>query len=166
MQDRIVDTITVYSLPGFREPVNCFTHLIAAVVFLGLSARLVRRGQGHSGRAAALAIFGFTSVFLLSMSSVYHMLWPGNGRAVMERLDVAAIFRPHRRHLHARLCDFVSRTRPLPAALADLGRGDSGDYVSDPLLRVLLGLGGHGSVFGLWLDWGHLRPGSLEAVFV
>ncbi len=92
MHDRIANAITVYSLPGFREPVNCFTHLIAAVVFVGLSARLVRRGQGHSGRAVSLAVFGFTSVFLLSMSSIYHMLWPGDGRAVMERLDVSAIF--------------------------------------------------------------------------
>lgn len=88
----IITTIDVDSLPGFREPFSSFSHLIAAVVFTGLTGLLVRRGRGDSGRVAALAVFGFTSVFLLLMSSIYHMQWPGASRDVMERIDVAAIF--------------------------------------------------------------------------
>jgi channel protein (hemolysin III family) len=38
-------------------------------------------------------VYAFTCVFLLSISSVYHLLTPGYaGRAVMQRLDHAAIF--------------------------------------------------------------------------
>jgi channel protein (hemolysin III family) len=33
-----------------------------------------------------------SSVFLLSMSTVYHLLWPGTGRDVMLRLDIAGVF--------------------------------------------------------------------------
>lgn len=53
---------------------------------------LLRRGQGNPARVVALAVFGFTSVFLLLMSTIYHMQWPGGGRDVMEQMDVAAIF--------------------------------------------------------------------------
>ncbi len=84
--------ISVDSIPGFREPINSFTHLIAAILFLGLTIVLLRRSQGHPGRKFALGIFGFSSVMLLTTSGVYHMLWPGNDRDVMERIDVAAIF--------------------------------------------------------------------------
>jgi channel protein (hemolysin III family) len=88
----IVATLDVDSLPGFREPFNCFSHQVAALVFTGLTAKLLRRGQGNSGRVLALFVFGFTSVFLLMMSGIYHMQWPGDGRDVMEQMDVAAIF--------------------------------------------------------------------------
>ncbi len=82
----------VLSIPGFREPINSFTHLIAAIIFLGLAIVLLRRSQGHAGRKFALGIFGCSSVLLLSTSGIYHMLWPGNDRDLMERMDVAAIF--------------------------------------------------------------------------
>ena len=92
MRDVVIETISVDAIPGFREPVNCFTHLIAAAFFAGLTVVLVRRGQGHPWRAMALGLFGFCSVFLLSASGIYHMLWPGDHREFMERLDIAAIF--------------------------------------------------------------------------
>lgn len=92
MLEVIAASIDVDSLPGFREPFNSVSHLIGALVFTGLMVRLLRRGTGNPARVVALAVFGFTSVFLLLMSSVYHMHWPGGRRDVMEQMDVAAIF--------------------------------------------------------------------------
>ena len=88
----IAANINVDSLPGFREPFNSISHLVAAMVFTSLMVRLLRRGRGNLARVVALAVFGFTSVFLLLMSSIYHMHWPSSSRDVMEQMDVAAIF--------------------------------------------------------------------------
>ena len=87
-----MEEIEALGIPGFREPFNCFTHLFAAPVFLILGYCLIRRGRGSRGRMVSLAIMAFTSVFLLSMSGVYHLLDPGTGRYVMEQLDVAGVF--------------------------------------------------------------------------
>ncbi|MGH7171077.1 MAG: PAQR family membrane homeostasis protein TrhA [Gemmataceae bacterium] len=88
-----VADITIYSIPGFSEPVSSLTHLGGAAVFALLSIGLLRRGWGNTGRVAALAVFAFTSVFLLAVSGVYHLLTPGYlGWMVMRRLDHAAIF--------------------------------------------------------------------------
>lgn len=92
MSEGIINQLSVDPIPGFREPINSFTHLVAAIIFAGLTIVLLRRSQGSSRQKLALGIFGFSSVLLLSMSGIYHMLWPGNGREIMERLDVAAIF--------------------------------------------------------------------------
>ena len=83
----------VYPIPGFREPFNCFSHFLAAAVFGVLTFWLIRRGWGHSGRVASLGVFAAASVAMLSISGVYHMLGDGGTpRAVMLRLDYAAIF--------------------------------------------------------------------------
>lgn len=87
-----MDEIVVDAIPGFREPVSCWTHLLAAPVFAVLGYYLVRRGRGHWGRTISLAVMAFSSVFLLSMSAVYHLLGPGSARDVMRHLDIAAIF--------------------------------------------------------------------------
>lgn len=84
--------IEVYGIPGFREPVSCLSHLLATPIFAILSLYLVRQGQGNWFRTASLAVLAFTSVFLLSVSAVYHMLGPGTGRNVMAHLDVAGVF--------------------------------------------------------------------------
>ena len=87
-----MDGIDVLSIPGFREPVNSFTHLLAAGVFSVLGYYLVRRGRGNWIRTASLAVMAISSVFLLSMSGVYHLLGPGAGRDVMRQLDIAGVF--------------------------------------------------------------------------
>jgi channel protein (hemolysin III family) len=84
--------IDVYGIPGFREPVSCLSHLLAACVFAVLGYFLVRRGRGNWCRAASLGVMAISTVFLLSMSSVYHMLAPGAGRSVLLQLDVAGVF--------------------------------------------------------------------------
>jgi channel protein (hemolysin III family) len=81
------------SLPGFHEPFSALSHLGAALVFAALTVPLLRRARGSALRVAALAIFALTTVFLLSMSGVFHMLSTGGTpRAVLARLDQAAIF--------------------------------------------------------------------------
>ncbi len=67
--------------------------MLGALVFALLSVRLLRRGRGSALRLLFLGTFATTSILLLSMSGVYHMLEEGStGRAVLGRLDLAAIF--------------------------------------------------------------------------
>jgi channel protein (hemolysin III family) len=89
-----VDSKTlIYSIPGFADPVSSLTHLIGAAVFTVLTYFLVRRAWGNPVHVAVLSLFAFGSVFLLSMSGVYHLLpYEWTGRMVMQRLDHAAIF--------------------------------------------------------------------------
>ena len=82
----------ISAILGIREPVSCLSHLLAAPLFAILGYFLVRRGDGNRGRTISLSIFAFASVFLLLMSAGYHVLGPGNGRAIMKQLDVAAVF--------------------------------------------------------------------------
>ena len=86
------DDIDVFAIPGFREPVNCFTHFLAALVFSILSFYLIRRGRGSWLRTTSLSVMAFCSIFLLSMSGVYHLLGAGTGRDVMRQLDIAGVF--------------------------------------------------------------------------
>jgi channel protein (hemolysin III family) len=83
----------IYSIPGFADPFSSLSHLIGAAVFAVLAAVLLRRAYGFPGRMALLGVFGFASVFLLSMSGVYHLLPRGfTSRKVMQCLDHAGIF--------------------------------------------------------------------------
>jgi len=74
-----------------REPFSCFSHLLGAIVFAILGFFMVRRGT-RPAHVASLAVLAVSSVLLLSLSSFYHMLWPGAGRELMRRLDIAAVF--------------------------------------------------------------------------
>ena len=82
----------VLPIPGFDDPVSSLTHLLAAVAFAALAVPLLRRSRGHPGRLVCLGVYAFACVFLFAMSGVYHLLPPGAGRAVLARLDHAAIF--------------------------------------------------------------------------
>ncbi|MEQ8766612.1 MAG: hemolysin III family protein [Planctomycetota bacterium] len=75
------------------EPFTALSHLLGALVFAGLGVLLLRRGRGDALRLLLLGVFSFSSVLLLSMSGVFHMLPEGTrARAVLGRLDKAAIF--------------------------------------------------------------------------
>jgi hemolysin III len=87
-----MDSIGVFPIPGCRAPVSCLTHLSAAPVFAVLGYFLVQQGRGHWARTISLTVLVVSTVFLLSISGVYHLLGPGTGRNVMRQLDVAAIF--------------------------------------------------------------------------
>lgn len=81
------------SIPGFAEPFSSLSHLFGAGLFLVLGIFLIRRGRGDALRVMSLAVFVIGSVFLLSISGVYHLLPPnGTPRHVMKVLDHAAIF--------------------------------------------------------------------------
>lgn len=83
----------VHSLPGFHEPIGALTHLVGALTFAALAVPLIRRARGDARRLALFAVYAFACVFLLAMSGVYHMLpEESGGRAVLARLDKAAIF--------------------------------------------------------------------------
>lgn len=83
----------VHSLPGFHEPFGALSHLVGALVYGVLSVALLRRARGDARRLLCLGVFAFTTVFLLSMSGVFHMLEVGTqARDVLGRLDKAAIF--------------------------------------------------------------------------
>jgi channel protein (hemolysin III family) len=88
-----VPEIRIYSIPGFNDPVSSWSHLLGALFFAFWGAILLRRGWFRVGRKVSLSVFVFSTVFLLSQSGVYHLLSAGTtGRAVMLRLDHAAIF--------------------------------------------------------------------------
>ncbi len=88
-----MDTHThILSIPGFSEPVACWTHLLGALAVAIASVALVRRGRGP-GERLALGVFAFGAFFMFAMSGVYHLLEPGGApRAVLQRLDHAGIF--------------------------------------------------------------------------
>lgn len=83
----------LYRFPGFYEPFSAISHLFGAALFLVLGVFLLHRGRGDGLRMAFLAVYAVSCVFLFSMSGVYHMMiGGGTARAVMARLDHAAIF--------------------------------------------------------------------------
>ena len=83
----------LYHLPGFYEPFNAISHLLATALFVILGWKLLRHGGGGPTRITFLAIYSASCVFLLSMSTVFHMLIRGGTASrVMERLDHGAIF--------------------------------------------------------------------------
>lgn len=82
-----------YAIPGFAEPVSSLSHLLSTGIVTVLGFFLLRRERGSVARVFALGVFVFSSVFLLSMSGVYHLLTLGSaGHKVLQRLDHAAIF--------------------------------------------------------------------------
>ena len=76
---------------GFYEPFCSLSHLVGAAAFLVLGVFLVRRTPG-AGARVAVGVFVFTSVSLLSLSGVYHLLPEGPANEVLVRLDHAAIY--------------------------------------------------------------------------
>jgi channel protein (hemolysin III family) len=90
--NQATDAVNVFAIPGCREPVNCFSHLLAAVFYSVLSFYLIRKGRGNWLRTASLSILAFSTVFLLSMSAGYHLVSPGAEREVLRKLDIAGVF--------------------------------------------------------------------------
>ncbi len=79
-------------IPGFSDPFSSISHLLGAVIFACLSYFLIRLGRKDVGRLLSLVVFAFATVFMLSMSGVYHLLSPeGTARIVLQRLDHSAI---------------------------------------------------------------------------
>lgn len=85
--------LSITPIYGFSDPFSSITHLVAAGVFLLLGFRLVYRERDNLTKVVSLGVFTFSSVFLLSMSGVFHLLEPmSTARHVLQRLDHAGIF--------------------------------------------------------------------------
>jgi channel protein (hemolysin III family) len=83
----------IISIPGFADPVSCWTHLLGAVVALVAGVHLISKYRGQGLRRAGLIIFVSGTVFMFSMSGIYHLLdHGGTPRMVLQRLDHAAIW--------------------------------------------------------------------------
>jgi channel protein (hemolysin III family) len=83
----------IYSLLGFEDPINSWTHLFGAVVVVVLLIQLFKKEGIGRRYPVPLIIYGFSCVFLLSMSGVYHLLPKDTtARYVLRILDHAGIF--------------------------------------------------------------------------
>ncbi len=169
--------IDAFPFSGIQEPVSCLTHLLAAPMFAILGYFLVQRGRGNWGRTFSLAVMVLSTVFLLSVSGVYHLLGPGAGRDVMLQLDVAGIFAliagtvtP----VHAILFRGFNRWAPLllvwsaaviGITLTTISRGRIAPGVGTETF-LLMGWGGLISCILLWKRFGFLfvRPLILGGV--
>jgi channel protein (hemolysin III family) len=79
-------------LLGFAEPMASWLHLAGAALAARSIRPLCRLGADRSARVA-LAVFGLGAVLALVMSGAYHALaLDGPARAVLHRLDHAAIW--------------------------------------------------------------------------
>lgn len=84
---------SIIPISGFSEPFSSMSHLFAAGLFLLPGARLIYLGRNSPVKIASYGVFVFSSIFLLSMSGVFHLLNPqGAAREVLQRLDHAGIF--------------------------------------------------------------------------
>ena len=82
-----------YSIFGFQDPINSWTHLLGALAVVALLIILFQK-EGIARRyPTPIIIFGFSCIFLLSMSGVYHLLpRETTSRYVLRILDHAGIF--------------------------------------------------------------------------
>lgn len=78
---------------GFEDPIDSWTHLLGALVIIVLLIYLFRRGGTGRNHPLPILIYGFSCIFLLSMSGVYHLLpRETTARYVLRILDHAGIF--------------------------------------------------------------------------
>ncbi|MDH5392036.1 MAG: hemolysin III family protein [Gammaproteobacteria bacterium] len=81
------------SIPGFTDPFSSLSHLLGAVFFLVHGVKLVKLSRGDISSFITTILFVCSVVFLLSMSSAYHLLeHQSTARSVLQRLDHAGIF--------------------------------------------------------------------------
>lgn len=85
--------MTTHPILGFEDPINSWTHLLGALAIAVLLIILFKKGGFGRKYPLPIIIFGFSSIFLLSMSGVYHLLERDTtSRYVLRILDHAGIF--------------------------------------------------------------------------
>lgn len=157
--------IDIYSFPGVREPVSSLTHLLGAVVFAILGVRLMRRGSGNTAREVSLAVMVLSTVLLLILSTIFHMLAPGPSRDLFLLLDTAGIFvliAGTATPIHVILFQGVGRWGPLIliwfAAAAGITLRAAFDHIISPeqvsFVFLALGWAGVVSAVGIWRRYG------------
>jgi channel protein (hemolysin III family) len=85
--------VETHSILGFQDPIDSWSHLFGALT-VGVLLIILFKKRGIGRRyPGAILIFGFSCIFLLSMSGVYHLLTRDTtGRSVLRILDHAGIF--------------------------------------------------------------------------
>jgi channel protein (hemolysin III family) len=82
-----------HSILGFEDPINSWTHLFGALAVGVLLIRLFKKEGIGRRHPLPILIYGFSCIFLLSMSGVYHLLpRETTARYVLRILDHAGIF--------------------------------------------------------------------------
>lgn len=82
-----------YSIGGFNDPMSSLSHLVGTVIFFVFSIFLIRSSWHTRSTFWFCFQFSVATLFMLSMSFVFHMMAVGGtARDVMLRLDVASIF--------------------------------------------------------------------------
>jgi channel protein (hemolysin III family) len=82
-----------YSIGGFNDPMSSLSHLVGTVIFFVFSIFLLRSAWHTRSTFWFCFQFAVATLFMLSMSFVFHMMAVGGtARDVMLRLDVASIF--------------------------------------------------------------------------
>jgi channel protein (hemolysin III family) len=78
---------------GFQDPIDSWTHLLGAIA-VGVLLIILFKKKGTGRRhPIPIIIYGFSCIFLLSMSGVYHLLPEDTiARYVLRILDHAGIF--------------------------------------------------------------------------
>lgn len=78
---------------GISEPFSSLSHLLMVFVALFYGIKLISLTRDQPVLTAAVGVFMFSVIFLLTMSGVFHFLdYESYSRAVLQRLDHAGIF--------------------------------------------------------------------------
>lgn len=81
------------SFGGIANPMSSMSHLAGMIVFLVLSFFMLQSARGSRQRFWYSFVFALAAVFMLTMSSIYHIFEVGFlAREIMLRVDVASIF--------------------------------------------------------------------------
>lgn len=82
-----------YSILGFDDPIDSWTHLLGAIAVAILLVLLFKKNGMGRIYPLPILIYGFASFFLLAMSGTYHLLERDTpARYVLRILDHAGIF--------------------------------------------------------------------------
>jgi len=85
--------MNTYPILGFDDPIDSWTHLLGALAVAILLVYLFKKNGVGRSHPLPVLIYGFASIFLLSMSGTYHLLErETTARYVLRILDHAGIF--------------------------------------------------------------------------
>jgi hemolysin III len=85
--------ISILPCLGMRTPVSTLTHLVACVLSLFLTVRLLRGARGKPWRQLALLCFGLSATTLYGASATYHALeLPAAQLLFFRLLDHSAVY--------------------------------------------------------------------------
>ena len=80
-------------LLGLNDPISSLSHLSMVLLCFVAAGFLLAKARRNKARMASIIIYSLCTLYLFSMSGVYHMLpLPSTGRYVLRILDHTAIF--------------------------------------------------------------------------